>query len=60
MKFMELPLKGAYLIELEKIEDDRGFFARFYCKSIIKIISLALFLIVTSEVPTRQMFLFKL
>lgn len=31
MKFTETPLKGAYLIDLEKREDDRGFFARFYC-----------------------------
>ncbi len=32
MIFNELPLKGAYTIDLEKREDDRGFFARFYCK----------------------------
>jgi dTDP-4-dehydrorhamnose 3,5-epimerase len=32
MKFHETPLKGAYLIELEKRGDDRGFFARFFCK----------------------------
>lgn len=32
MKFTETPLSGAYLIELEKREDDRGFFARFFCK----------------------------
>lgn len=31
MKFTETPLQGAYLIDLEKREDDRGFFARFYC-----------------------------
>lgn len=31
MKFIETPLKGAYLIELEKRGDDRGFFARFFC-----------------------------
>ena len=33
MKFSELPLKGAYLIELEKRGDDRGFFARAFCKN---------------------------
>lgn len=31
MKFTESFLKGAYLIDLDKREDDRGFFARFYC-----------------------------
>src|SRR5262245_3128490 len=31
MKFTETPLKGAFLIDLEKNEDDRGFFARFFC-----------------------------
>jgi dTDP-4-dehydrorhamnose 3,5-epimerase len=31
MKFIETPLKGAYLIDLEKKEHDRGFFARYYC-----------------------------
>jgi len=33
MKFIETPLKGAYLIELEKRGDDRGFFARTFCKN---------------------------
>jgi dTDP-4-dehydrorhamnose 3,5-epimerase len=31
MKFTETPLPGAYLIDLEKRGDDRGFFARAYC-----------------------------
>lgn len=31
MKFEELPLSGAFLIDLEKREDDRGFFARSFC-----------------------------
>lgn len=31
MNFTELPLKGAYQINLSKREDDRGFFARFFC-----------------------------
>ena len=31
MIFNELPLKGAYTIDLEKREDGRGFFARFFC-----------------------------
>jgi dTDP-4-dehydrorhamnose 3,5-epimerase len=33
MKFTELPLKGAYTIDLEKMEDVRGFFARYWCKN---------------------------
>ena len=32
MKFHQTPLHGAYLIELEKRGDDRGFFARFFCE----------------------------
>jgi dTDP-4-dehydrorhamnose 3,5-epimerase len=31
MKFTETPLAGAYLIDLEKRGDDRGFFARAFC-----------------------------
>ena len=32
MEFKELPIQGAYKIDLEKRGDDRGFFARFFCK----------------------------
>jgi dTDP-4-dehydrorhamnose 3,5-epimerase len=32
MIFTETPVAGAYLIELEKRGDDRGFFARFFCE----------------------------
>jgi dTDP-4-dehydrorhamnose 3,5-epimerase len=32
MIFTETPLKGAYLIDLEKKGDDRGFFARAFCE----------------------------
>lgn len=32
MKFFETPLAGAYVIELEKIGDERGFFARAFCQ----------------------------
>lgn len=32
MKFVATPLAGAYLIELARIEDDRGFFARSFCR----------------------------
>lgn len=31
MKFIETKIKGAYLIGLDKIEDNRGFFARTWC-----------------------------
>lgn len=31
MKFTETDLSGVWMIELEPIEDDRGFFARTYC-----------------------------
>ncbi len=32
MKFMETKLKGAYIIEPERLEDERGFFARTFCQ----------------------------
>jgi dTDP-4-dehydrorhamnose 3,5-epimerase len=32
MKFTSLPLKDAYLIDLEKRSDERGFFARLFCQ----------------------------
>ncbi len=31
MKFSELKIKDAYLIEIEPIEDERGFFSRGFC-----------------------------
>lgn len=31
MKFRELPLAGAFLLEIERREDDRGFFGRSWC-----------------------------
>jgi dTDP-4-dehydrorhamnose 3,5-epimerase len=33
LKFHKTPLEGAYLIELEKLGDDRGFFARLFCEN---------------------------
>lgn len=33
MLFTETPLKGSYLIDLEPIVDERGWFARTYCKN---------------------------
>ena len=33
MKFQPAPLAGAYLIELELLEDERGFFARSFCQN---------------------------
>lgn len=32
MKFTETKLKGAYIIELEKLQDERGYFARTWCQ----------------------------
>ncbi len=32
MIFIETKLEGAYIIDLERIEDDRGFFARTWCR----------------------------
>ena len=32
MRFLETPLKGAYLIETEPVEDERGSFARVFCR----------------------------
>jgi dTDP-4-dehydrorhamnose 3,5-epimerase len=31
VKFTETPVPGAWLVELEPIEDDRGWFARMFC-----------------------------
>ena len=33
MKFIETELKGAYIIEIEKLTDQRGFFARSWCQN---------------------------
>ena len=32
MNFGETKLRGAYIVELETLEDERGFFARSYCR----------------------------
>ncbi len=32
VKFTQTPLSGAYLVDLEPIEDERGFFARAFCR----------------------------
>jgi dTDP-4-dehydrorhamnose 3,5-epimerase len=31
MKFTPAPLEGAYLIDIEELKDERGFFARLFC-----------------------------
>ncbi len=33
MIFRETPLEGAFVIDLEKRGDERGFFARVFCKN---------------------------
>ena len=37
MKFLPTPLAGAYLIELERLDDERGFFARSFCQNEFKV-----------------------
>ena len=32
MKFIESELLGAYIIQPSKLEDERGFFSRMFCK----------------------------
>jgi dTDP-4-dehydrorhamnose 3,5-epimerase len=32
MKFYETPLKGAFVVDLDRTEDERGFFARSFCE----------------------------
>lgn len=32
MRFSETRLEGAYIVEIEKLQDNRGFFARSWCK----------------------------
>jgi len=41
MKFTETKLKGAFIIEIEKLSDDRGFFARSWCQKEFEIHALA-------------------
>ncbi len=36
MKFIETPLKDSYIIEIEPIADERGFFARTWCENEFK------------------------
>lgn len=36
MKFTKTPIKNAYLINLDKIEDQRGFFGRLFCQNEFK------------------------
>lgn len=36
MKFTETSLKGAYIIEVDKLNDDRGFFGRLWCEKEMK------------------------
>ncbi|MDP9065479.1 MAG: dTDP-4-dehydrorhamnose 3,5-epimerase [Pseudomonadota bacterium] len=33
MKFSEAPLAGAYVIDLDRVADERGFFARSFCET---------------------------
>lgn len=40
MDFIETKLKGVYIINIKKIEDDRGFFARGWCQNEFKTVNL--------------------
>ena len=33
MKFTETELKGAFVVKIEKLTDERGFFARSWCQN---------------------------
>ena len=36
MKFSETKLQGSYVVELEPVSDERGWFSRYYCKNEFK------------------------
>ena len=36
MRFEQLPLHGAYLIQMDKMEDERGFFGRLFCANEVR------------------------
>ena len=36
MKFNETKLKGSFVVDIDRLEDERGFFARNYCKEEFK------------------------
>ena len=38
MKFTEAPLKGSFIIDLQPFQDERGWFARYYCEDEFKTI----------------------
>ncbi len=40
MNFSETPLRGSYVLDIEKIEDKRGFFARSFCQKEFAIMGL--------------------
>jgi dTDP-4-dehydrorhamnose 3,5-epimerase len=40
VRFLTTPLGGVYLVDVEKIEDERGFFARSFCQNEFKALGL--------------------
>ncbi|MFT5895880.1 MAG: dTDP-4-dehydrorhamnose 3,5-epimerase, partial [bacterium] len=36
MEFESTPITGAYIVRMNKIEDERGFFARLFCQEEFK------------------------
>ena len=41
MKFVQTPVEGAFLVELPRYGDHRGFFSRFFCSETFKVQGLA-------------------
>ena len=54
MRFDEIELRGGYVIELERFEDDRGFFARLCCERELEQQGIAVPMVQTSISVTRR------
>jgi len=54
MKFIETPLAGAYIIELEPFIDERGFFARMFCLNELSKIGFDRLIVQINHSMTRQ------
>jgi dTDP-4-dehydrorhamnose 3,5-epimerase len=54
MKFVKTPLSGAYIVQLEPIRDERGFFARMFCKNDFKKIGFDKEIVQINHSLTRQ------
>lgn len=54
MIFEETPLAGAYIVRLQPIEDDRGFFARTFCEREFAAKDLAIRMVQANTALTRR------